>query len=1632
MKTTTPKILKQLLKFLFLILSSTLSFAQTGNSQIFVYFPGSPNPIVFGSTINVSSNEVEITIRNVPTRGNPSLTLNSDTWIQFSNANVGLKPNSIVTNAGLSQGSYNIKASEFFRFTLRKLNITCGTYSTKVTIQSNASNYPNGVFEFFIQYTNVPAISVLGGSPTQTIPNGQTIPTSANGTTFGTIDVGASSTRTYLITNTGTCPLTLNTLTLHGYLPGTGSTGVNSTEFSIISLPSTTINPGSVGHLTVRFTPTSPGTKWAIITIPNSDPNKNPYTYVINAEGFNPTITGPGGLLADFRLWLKSTRGIYKPNNSTVNTWYDLGSQGKDAIADSGKEPLFLDNPADNINFNPVVKFSNNGSINQFMYNTTNGFYSQEIFIVMLPDTNIDVSDAPGIAVFSGKDDISPNGWTGIGMGDYTSRINGERLWFNQWNTTTTNKYYALGSNSTSFNTQKVGLINAHNTTTTPANGMSLRYDGNNIGNLLPADNSAFYNIGYLDVPSNKIYGMPYWIGKNTTASNGSFNGRIAEILTYAKKLKTIGEDGSLIDERPRVESYLAIKYGITLGVNGTSQNYVNSNGTIVWNVAENNGFNFNITGIAKDINSDLFQKQSKSVNDVNEVTIGLGTIALTNSANINEFNQDLDYLVWGSNNGTFTADGSNTMTLKTGLTTAVTRINRKWKIKENGSDISNVIVSIPEIALTTLFSKQTSEEYALIVSDHSAFGDSSIIDVIPLKSDGNGNLTTWYDFDGTKYFTFGKAPKLTEANHVNIAAGDYLVGETKLDFNSGSFTVACWIRNDGTSPTKRTIFSKGSDLVFRLNESHKIETTWGEVLNIVSKTEIKDGKWHHVAVVYNSGSAFLYIDGILDNANYDLSNQHPNHHHFAIGVTYVNKNDIRDPFRGEIDEVLVWDHPLSSNQINYLMNQEIEKFGDATVNGKIIPQSILKNEIKTIQWNKLKAYYDFNSFYGTTVEGLTDDRNFLRIKYLNKSKAIIKTQTAPLPYETIADGTWSNEAVWKNGNLQKIPNDNSIITGNPTLTVNGNIVKINHNITSLGNITLLGLYVDGVNSSNYKTLSAQNNSKVEVSHYLKLDGLIDLQGRSQLIQTLNSELDATSKGFIKRSQQGTGNKFNYNYWSSPVGPINATTNNNNYNLNSVFKDGTNSANPLNINWIGGFDGALSSPISLARYWLWKFENGTQYANWVQFNENGLLRPSQGFTLKGNGAVGSTQNYTFVGKPFNGTINSNTVLANNLYLVGNPYPSAIDAYQFIMDNINTITGTIYIWEHSPTNSTHNLGGYTGGYSTITLTGGTGPVAPAGIKGLGNSSKIPKQYIPVGQAFFVGGKSDLGSAQPIIFNNGQRFFVKEDATDNLGAPISNTLIRNTGINSKTTQVNRFEDNSNYPLYNDYFTKIRLGVITPNNNYRELLIGFLEYEATEGIDIGYDGKQIDTQTNDAYFMIENNPYNILGVGFFDTSKTYTLGIKTAVTGITKIKIDAVEFLNAEQKVYIHDKVTDIYHDITTQPAELNLPIGVYNNRFELLFSNKTEQTLDVEETVLPESLLNIYLNNSENKLHIQKNSTIEIKKIEVYNILGQSISTHNKFNAGDNFSVDFPSKTSTGVYIIKVITNNGNLTKKVLKN
>lgn len=177
---------------------------------------------------------------------------------------------------------------------------------------------------------------------------------------------------------------------------------------------------------------------------------------------------------------------------------------------------------------------------------------------------------------------------------------------------------------------------------------------------------------------SISITGTARTLGKRTQVSVNSmdFEGIMSEFIHYNRDLTDT--------EMDRVNSYLAIKYGTTL-YQTPIQNYIASDGTTTpWNAATNTGYNSNITGIGRDDNSALNQKQSKSVNAQGVVTVGHGTIATTNLANTNNFAANNSFLMFGDDNGAVDAWTS------TGIPALDTyqyqRVPRTWKVQETGT----------------------------------------------------------------------------------------------------------------------------------------------------------------------------------------------------------------------------------------------------------------------------------------------------------------------------------------------------------------------------------------------------------------------------------------------------------------------------------------------------------------------------------------------------------------------------------------------------------------------------------------------------------------------------------------------------------------------------------------------------------------------------------------------------------------------------------------------------------------------------------------------------------------------------------------------------------------------------------
>ena len=1367
-----------------------------------------------------------------------------------------------------------------------------------------------------------------------------------------------------------------------------------------------------------------------------------------------PLTEGPGGVTSNLKLWLKSTDGLGYNDGDAVVIWEDQG-KGSDARVNlPGQEPSYRDNVNDNINFNPTIDFVNNtrsiadpnfnDSGQQFLSGGS-GYYTQDIFIVSFPDQTI--SSGTGSRDMLGADDPRDSSFdvAGIGFGQYTVRHSNEVITYAIGNSDGYGR--ANSSNTQTYN--EPSIINARNNSVTAPNGQELYFNARQIGNTT-ANSTLFKNLNNEE----------FWLGRSEYW-RGSYDGKIAEVVTYSARK----DDTNLTQERNRIASYLAIKYGITLGTNGTSQDYVNSDGDLIWDantgVAANDAFNYDIAGIGRDDDSDLLQKQSRSVNNALDggfraqgvLTMGISSIADTNSANLDTSLNDKEFLVWGNNGVDLdTASTPHTVNMSSAISPALTTdvsfttIQRTWKVVETGGDISDVEVQILRSAVRT--ATPPSGEYLMFISDSPVFDPTADFEVMVQTTNELGEevLSTTYDFDGTRYITLGWAPELTFEGSIYFnGTTDYIDIDNNLELNPSEFSISAWIKRDASDSGDASIVSKrasgfadGYDL--RIRNNNRIQMIWknGSNQSITSDTAIPDDEWHHIAVTYNGAAVSIYIDGVLDKTR-NRTAPTPTDESFIIGAG--GKTSTNSFFQGNIDEVRVWSTMLTQSQLRFVMNQEIEDNANFVGGSYFINRGITptQNDVDTIDWNNLEGYYPMSTYVYTNTKDQSGKGNTGSLRNLRT----VDRQTAPLPYRSTQNGSWDANTTWLNGNLQTIPGTTSIVDN--TVSVDWNIVETSHNITiddasdlpsgNNDNRSVLGLLVD----SNTLTLSGNTTlntgTGLTITHYLNLDGNIDLNGESQLIQSLNSDLEVSSSGRLDRDQQGTRDLYTYNYWSSPVGTASTTINNTSYTLPTVLRNGTNPASPSAITFLTtGYDGNITGlNISISDYWIWKFNNlpDDDFASWQHIRSTGTMLAGEGYTMKGvtdtSGNVSLDQNYVFTGKPNNGVIELD-IDDNNDYLVGNPYASAIDAHTFITDNgpafvgdTPTITGTLYFWEHWGGGS-HVLSEYQGGYATYNFSGGVAAVSVATLdpdvdqSGTSNGTKLPGQYIPVSQGFFVVGSKDNAK---INFNNGQRVFVKEATGTSVFVEANDESIAfgETQENTaETSTINSFEDSRR---------KIRLGFDSVNTYHRQLLVTE-DSNATIDVDWGYDGQLNEEQVDDMFWIIENDSYVIQGVNEFSAETILPIGIETSTDGITTILIDALENFDNATDIYLHDKELQVYHDLKESNYAIFLNAGEYLDRFEITFSTGdllsiTTNTQEVFEVTYTNSIESIVINNPTLK---------DIRSVKLLSILGQEIYANDAI-ATQNTTTLKVSDLSTGAYIINIKTrDNQTISKKVL--
>jgi hypothetical protein len=1048
----------------------------------------------------------------------------------------------------------------------------------------------------------------------------------------------------------------------------------------------------------------------------------------------------------------------------------------------------------------------------------------------------------------------------------------------------------------------------------------------------------------------------------------------------------------------------------------------------------ENTIYNHSINSIHfnEDLGFDLPQAVTKrnyhTSNNNDLLSISFKQISKNKTAVVTEQISNNSFLIWGNNGANINASSTSmSINLSSGITPALvtntnfTPLKRVWKIIASDGNLQKINLQLKENVLPQI---EPLRNYYLIVSNTPQFDDISDYQI--MKSDAQGNLETDFDFEGTNYFTFGFTAETVAERSIHFdGTDDYIDMDNKLNLNPSNFTVSAWIKRDATNSgivsivSKRdTEFTAGYDL--RILSDNRVEIIWknGSDQFLISNTSLPNNEWHHVAATYNGSEVSIYIDGVLDT----IANKTPpidSNESFHIGA--AGNNVKTQYFSGNIDEVCLWNVALSEAQLRFILNQELAN-NSGQVTGVTLPHSTTKNDINNIPWSALAGYYPMSTY---TLNSTNDaSGNGIHGTLININT--VDRQTAPLPYISAEDGDWTSKDTWNNGSVQYIPGSISIV--DPNITIDWNIVKTSHfldmNNSSLpiakgNNRKVLGLFIDDSELTIIGDTNSGEGNGLTVSHYMNLTGKINLEGESQLIQNPDSDLDVAMSGTLERHQQASADTYTYKYWSSPVGKIDIAKNDYKYTVQDIMFDETG---PINF-ITAGYNGAATTPIGIADYWIWKYANQTNndYSSWQHVRRTGTINAGEGFTMKGpgTGSITTNQNYVFLGKPNNGDINL-TIHSGNDYLVGNPYPSAIDANQFIIDNgpanaqdsSPTISGTLYFWQHWGGGS-HYLADYQGGYATYNF---SGSVAAASygtnnqfIATGGKPTQLPRRYIPIGQGFFVVGKN-TGS---INFNNGQRVFQKESTSVSPFSGDHNTIETQAFYNSAES---------------DNRMKFRIGFKSINTIHRQLLLT-IDENASPNVDWAYDAKKNESQMDDMYWLINEDAYIIQASDEAEPTSIFPIGIQTNTDGINTITIDALENVSNDINIYLHDIVLDLYHDLRQSDYEVFLNANQYHNRFEITFSTNSDALGIDDETI---NGIDILYSNDIQKLILINPNLLDIKSIELFNIIGQSIYVNNAISESGYSEYDVKN-LSTGTYIIKLSTGSGSvITKKVLVN
>lgn len=593
-----------------------------------------------------------------------------------------------------------------------------------------------------------------------------------------------------------------------------------------------------------------------------------------------------------------------------------------------------------------------------------------------------------------------------------------------------------------------------------------------------------------------------------------------------------------------------------------------------------------------------------------------------------------------------------------------------------------------------------------------------------------------------------------------------------------------------------------------------------------------------------------------------------------------------------------------------------------------------------------------------------------------------------------------------------------SLCNGSTLIETEQTTVTVNINKVWNGSVN-----TDWNNGNNWTPLGVPTSTDCVIIPNVTNDPIIPAAGYNAFARTLtiyngglltlSTPSNITVTNVIDVNPGGT---FNINN-SASILQVNPVTNIGDINMNRT----ANTIDRLDyVYWsspVATFNSSAISPGSLTNL-IWKWAptitgNGTgNYGNWLNGNEN-MVR-GKGYIVRGPNSYGTPANYTatFTGVPNNGNITipisrgtydlaatyssaSSPTYAtkddDNWNLVGNPYPSAISAYQFLDVNTN-IEGFVKLWTHGNNPNQAILDPFYNNYEY--------------------------NYTATDYVTYNKTGSSAGGGTDYMIGAGQGFFVLMKHTSALTT--ENIVFNNTMRNSTYINSNFYRDGNTNSSEDK--GRIWLDLVGTNSTMRTL-VGYIN-GATDEKDRTYDAITDLKVDMNIYSLIGYEGQIIQGRKLpFNENDQVPLGIKISQNGNYSIGIGTVDgfFNDTNYNIFLEDKTLNVIHNLRTSPYSFTATSGIWNDRFVLRYR---ETTLSNDEFDYANEV-KIFANSNINISSVNQS----IKEVIVYDILGKTLVDKKNVNKNEVVLTDIIP--TNNMLIVKVILDNdAEVIKKVI--